>query len=308
MRTLKSRHSILEALGAVAIGLLIAHILSALLLDVGTWAPPLTVAASWACATIGLTHQLSMPLHRTALRSSLVAITIGVILIFILCHLHDIHELWAALSDFRVSPVDAGNESRSEASIGDTNMGTAFLACLIGATLWLPLNMIIPPQDALSWLHRSEQTNELDAFLYSAAAKQLLVLLSLADGKFYVGYIQQLSKNPTAQSSWVRILPVVSGYRTDVSKELNFTTFYQDVYEDLSKKSDFNEESLLSFTKILPIANITSANPFDPNIYMLFARETLDHQATDDEKSADNGEPAPRQIDARVDQATNTTR
>lgn len=49
---------------------------------------------------------------------------------------------------------------------------------------------------------------------------------------------------------------------------MEFTAFYQDVYDELSHEDGFNEEWLRDFVEILPVASIVSANTFDPSMYV----------------------------------------
>jgi len=152
--------------------------------------------------------------------------------------------------------------------------GTAFLACVLGALLWYPLNLLFPYRAAVARLHSSGRSEALDQFLFNAAENQTLVQLSLTDQKFYIGNIQALPANPNATGAYVRLLPMVSGYRDATHHKLVFTTFYQDVYEKLVEESVLDEETFNSFIKILPISSIASANEFDPDIYRRF-RESL---------------------------------
>ncbi len=114
--------------------------------------------------------------------------------------------------------------------------------------------------------------------------EKALVHLTLADGKFHIGIIPSLTPNPVTSNAFVRILPMVSGYRDADTKELQFTTFYEDVYAELVTEPNFKEEWLAGFLKVLPVASIVSANRFDPAMYVRFAkeRESAEDQETQD--------------------------
>jgi hypothetical protein len=161
-----------------------------------------------------------------------------------------------------------------------SDSATPALALLLGATLWYPLNLLIPFNIALARFHRLGFTDAMDRFLFEAAEKKTLLQLSLSDGKFYIGQIKSLAANPVAPNSFVRILPQVSGYRDKDTKELIFTTFYEEVYEDLIQQAGFSEATLDQFIKILPFSSVTSANEFDPDMYLKFQKETA-QRATD---------------------------
>jgi hypothetical protein len=116
-------------------------------------------------------------------------------------------------------------------------------------------------------------SDAMDRFLFDAAESNAVLQLTLSDGKFYVGKIKSLAANPISPNSFVRVLPYASGYRDKDTKELVFTSFYEEVYDELVKEPGFSEESLDQFIKILPFSAIFSANRFDAAMYMRFQRE-----------------------------------
>ena len=112
----------------------------------------------------------------------------------------------------------------------------------------------------------------MDRFLFEAAQSKTLLQLTLSDGKFYVGQIKSLAPNPLAPNSFVRVLPQVSGYRDKDTKEMIFTTFYEEVYDELVQQPGFVEAALDQFIKILPFSAVASANQFDPKMYLKFEK------------------------------------
>jgi hypothetical protein len=151
--------------------------------------------------------------------------------------------------------------------------GAPALALILGALLWYPLNLLIPYETALRRFHSLGHSDAMDRFLFESAERSALLLLSLSDGKFYVGQIKSLAPNPTAPSSFVRVLPSASGYRHKETKELIFTSFYEAVFDELIKEDGFKEEWLDQFIKVLPFSSIISANLFDSDIYIRFRKE-----------------------------------
>jgi hypothetical protein len=151
--------------------------------------------------------------------------------------------------------------------------GTPALALFLGATLWYPLNLLIPFNIALARFHRLGYTDAMDRFLFEAAERKTLLQLTLSDGNFYIGQIKSLAANPLAPNSFVRILPQISGYRDKDTKELKFTSFYDEVYEDILQQPGFTEGALDQFIKILPFSAVTSANEFDPAMYLKFQKD-----------------------------------
>jgi hypothetical protein len=154
--------------------------------------------------------------------------------------------------------------------------GIPMLACLLGLTLWWPLNLLFPYQAANTRLHEANGTTALDRLLYQASLAQHLLSISMKDGKVYIGYIQELPPNPEERNSYFEILPVHSGYRDKDTREMKLTTFYETVYERLVE-SDADEEEWLVFLKVLKIDDILSAGRFDPEVYVRFRGEEYEH-------------------------------
>jgi hypothetical protein len=59
-------------------------------------------------------------------------------------------------------------------------------------------------------------------------------MLTLRDGKVYVGYIEQLPPVRARKFEYIRILPLWSGYRDQATKEVFKTTDYTKAVLDLS--------------------------------------------------------------------------
>lgn len=70
--------------------------------------------------------------------------------------------------------------------------------------------------------------NELELLMKSSFEEETLILISLKNNKFYIGWATSLPI-PT-QSKYISIVPAYSGYRDDKTKELVFTTQYLTVY------------------------------------------------------------------------------
>lgn len=177
-------------------------------------------------------------------------------------HISQINAIWSSFSGYPDSASPA-------------------LAFAMGAVLWYPLNLFLPFHFALERFHRLGGSDAMDRFLFEAAESSALILLTLADGKFYIGQIKSLAANPLAPKSFVRILPLVSGYRDHDTKELNFTSFYEDVYDELVADANFSESWLEQFIKILPFSTIISANHFDPDMYERFIKDAEQYSAKD---------------------------
>lgn len=109
-------------------------------------------------------------------------------------------------------------------------------------------------------LHRSG--NELSLLFHAAALSQQTVNLTLRNGKVYVGWIKR-SPGLKPDEQYVRLAPLMSGYRKEESHEVFFNIDYpSDEYEDARSPIELEE-----FEVILPVAEIVSARLFDFDVY-----------------------------------------
>ena len=106
-------------------------------------------------------------------------------------------------------------------------------------------------------LHQSKQVDAFTRLLDIAIRGNRLVSITLANRKWYVGYVAE-APNLNPAERYFRLLPIVSGFRDKDTLETTRTTFYTDI-ADLSASAD------LVIT--LPIADVQSANFFDPDLY-----------------------------------------
>jgi len=163
--------------------------------------------------------------------------------------------------------------------------GVPMVACLLGLVVWWPLNLLYPHQAANLRLHEQQATTALDRLLYQASLEQNLLSISMADGKVYIGYIQQLPPNPEDRNSYFEILPMNSGYRDKDTREMKLTTFYDTAYQTLVD-TEAGPDAWLAFVKVLKIDDIVSAGRFDPDAYLQMQGEvTEEHESA----GTDNG-------------------
>ncbi len=107
--------------------------------------------------------------------------------------------------------------------------------------------------------------------LFSRALnKKKLVSITLKNSKVYVGFVWKLP-DPTAKFEGVRLIPVLSGYRKNESRELVITTHYysfvEPIIKDMPKGADAIEQGL-DVELVLPIDSIYSASYFDLVAYV----------------------------------------
>jgi hypothetical protein len=114
--------------------------------------------------------------------------------------------------------------------------GTALLAFLTGAVLWIPLNKFC---DAETQRLRviNEDADRLELLLQKAMEQEKTVSATLKNGKVYFGWVVAVI-DPSSKIKSVGILPTRSGYRDNETKNLHFTQEYGKVYDQFLKELD----------------------------------------------------------------------
>lgn len=147
--------------------------------------------------------------------------------------------------------------------------------------------------------------NEFEKLIHRSFYKDIPILLTLSSRKVFVGWAVAAPR-PSSLRKYVRILPLLSGYRAEEKQEVEFTVTYYKIYEKYFwQSSDEQEESdaepndsstdlleaigsesaqldegpnvtLEDFEIVLPIDEIVSAHLFDLEAYNHFKDEQSD--------------------------------
>lgn len=151
--------------------------------------------------------------------------------------------------------------------------GTALLAFIFGLVSWYPLNeLLFPYPAAIDRLYRHDHISALESLLYESMLDTSQIQITVDDGKVYVGWPVHIAARLSGSDSFVKILPLSSGYREEATKKVTFTTFYEDVYERLAATASTDEPSYSpdDFVKVIPISRIVVAGKFHPEAYKVF--------------------------------------
>jgi len=87
----------------------------------------------------------------------------------------------------------------------------------------------------------------------------------MQDGKVYVGLIDELPPVTSGGLQYVRLLPIWSGYRDSSNKQVLKTTSYKEAVEAADDPT--------TFLKVLPFAEIQSANLFETDAFEIVEGE-----------------------------------
>lgn len=109
--------------------------------------------------------------------------------------------------------------------------------------------------------------NEFELQLKSSFTDNKLLLFTLNNGKIYIAWVKELPI--PSVSKYVRIIPIISGYRDD-QKNVVFTTHYLSVYGEYIKDGKVKSIAELNTDVILNSDDIITVSFFDSEMYKVF--------------------------------------
>lgn len=119
-------------------------------------------------------------------------------------------------------------------------IGTAMSALLLAGLAWIPLNGLKKCDRDTAIDRMIEQDGvALDVLLKDAQSNARAVSVTMSNGKFYIGFVIHIF-NPAVPTKFIKILPMKSGYRDEVTKEFHFVNFYSRALDDIDK--DFEKK------------------------------------------------------------------
>jgi hypothetical protein len=156
--------------------------------------------------------------------------------------------------------------------------GTCVTSFFIGI-LFTELSNIVVNKDRRVSRAIDKIGNELERLCESCYRNAQLIQVTLSNDKCYVGLVKALPI--PSHSSYIRLLPVYSGYRKSETKELVFTTQYLDVYASyVSEGQHLDTREITNI--VIKIDDIVSATKFDIEMYDRFLKQNKDDQKTEE--------------------------
>lgn len=110
--------------------------------------------------------------------------------------------------------------------------------------------------------------NEFERLLLTSNEEQTLIEITLNNSKSYVGWVKELPI-PTI-SNFIRIIPIISGYRTPKSREIVFTTHYLEVYRQFMSGRAVKNIEDLEVDLVIAVGSIINISHFDLEMYEIF--------------------------------------
>lgn len=142
-------------------------------------------------------------------------------------------------------------------------------AMLLGGVSGPLLNLTVFGESR--WLKAAIKEDEFEALLHRALARAMPIALTMENRKVYVGFVSKTFE-PKMSRKHFRILPLMSGHRTETGKMV-FTTFYDQAYERAGIANGSNSRlTLEDFEILFPTDKVQSAGLFDVPTYTEFQR------------------------------------
>ena len=118
--------------------------------------------------------------------------------------------------------------------------------------------------------------DDMEEFLWKATQDTIPIAVSMQNRKFYYGFLVS-GYDPSREGDYIKILPLVSGFREECDLNLILDTFYDSVYEQIENAEQSGDESGQSneinrSILLLPKSQIQSIGPFDIELYDEFQR------------------------------------
>ncbi|MDY6944307.1 MAG: hypothetical protein SXG53_01195 [Pseudomonadota bacterium] len=256
--TIAKAHKLISVMGIVVSVLAVAFLFHCTLnpdapaqvigLDIRLYTALVVVAVAWgahAYARFG-----AIRWGAALLRISSVMVIVAGAAYYILHYEDMVISIWQSLT----KPI-----AEAQASAG---LGSAFAAYLLGM-IGAPLaNFIYTKNVAEARYVLGKGASQLERLFCSADSLKRMVLLTMEDGKVYVGMVKRVAIRGNADP-YIVIYPMISGQRTQ-TQEVAFTTFYQSIYDR------FGEDAWEQFQKILPMQRIVSAAYYDQDHHDTF--------------------------------------
>lgn len=118
---------------------------------------------------------------------------------------------------------------------------------------------------------------DFERLILRALSTSIPLLVTLESGKCYVGWAVR-GIDPTEERKYIRILPLVSGYRGEDDHRVNFTTYYDEIIAEIDRSNEHELGHLESedFEVVIPVNKIVSAHLFDLTAYTRFRTDSND--------------------------------
>ena len=153
---------------------------------------------------------------------------------------------------------------------------TLIFSCFLASILFIIIELCIrkyySKDDAIVWAI-NKSGDELETLVKDSAIKAQTIMLTLKNDKVYIGFCEEI---PIPQkTNYLKLSPILSGYRDSETKEFKPTTDYFEVVEEFIREIEYKEgikkeKITLNTDIIIKQDEILTANVFEQEVYNKF--------------------------------------
>lgn len=153
-----------------------------------------------------------------------------------------------------------------------TILFSCFLASIIFVIVELFIKKYYSKDDAIVWAIK-KNGDELETLVKDSALKGQTIMLTLKNNKVYIGFCEEI---PIPQkTNYLKLSPILSGYRNSETKQFKPTTDYFKVVdkfiEEIEEKEGIKKDRItLNTDVIIKQDEILTASIYEQNIYDKF--------------------------------------
>lgn len=165
-----------------------------------------------------------------------------------------------------ITPNDVCNLVYSKFPIKTQYIGTSLATLLLTVIFTESVNFFLDKEKFIKKAIKSVG-NEFELLLKSSFEHRRMLQITLKNDKVYVAWVKELPI--PSISNYIRVIPVMSGYRTD-EKEVEYTTHYLTVYAEYVKDGETLNISDLNVDLVINNSEIVTLSYFDSKMYKKF--------------------------------------
>lgn len=121
-----------------------------------------------------------------------------------------------------------------------------------------------------------------------------MTLISTKSGKVYVGVLNEVTSDPNEPARYVRISPIMSGYRRKEDFKVVFNTNYVvELQKAATEKVEETIKNVPNRDLLMPVSEITTLAHFDPGLHETFVKAGITVVSGSNPESDKTVEPMP---------------
>lgn len=148
----------------------------------------------------------------------------------------------------------------------------AVISLIIIVCVLLAVNWAVDEDEMKKMVIRRDD-DALEVTILKVFEQEKNLLVTLNNGKVYIGKVTDTYFRINDEISSVLINPLSSGFRDPTNHKIKLNTYYGTIYEQILEKPERFDSKISDFSVAIRYDQIVTVSPFDPKVYAMF-RET----------------------------------